>query len=202
MAFVYEYVTSEEYKEWIAPFNFKKPLGNYPLQFSKWLRWTIDRERNIFFIGLGREGAIDTGIPSFAALVIDGEVVNIEYRSGGTGSYTEGLKWWQIIESVSIPKNLLATSTREEIEQLIVEIFIQQAYGSENSHKVITVDIIFEYQGLKYNLYELLSVVETWKQKNHEYITSSIEKNQNRIVEITSSTMNSDIDFKVMLYYG
>ena len=40
-------------------------------------------------------------------MVIDSEVVRIEYRSSGTGSDIEGLKLGTIIENVGIPKKYL-----------------------------------------------------------------------------------------------
>lgn len=78
-------------------------------------------------------------------------------------------------------------------------IYIQQAYGIVNNSPIINVDVIFEYQGLEYNTGQLLSDIDTWKQKNQDNIIVSIETNQNRIVDITSSTINLDIYFKAIL---
>ena len=89
MAFVNEKITAEEDKALFNSFNFKNGVTDQPLK--PW-KWTIDRERSIFLVGLGGQGYEHSEIPEFFALVLKKDVIIIETFSGGSGDIEVGIE--------------------------------------------------------------------------------------------------------------
>lgn len=65
MAFVNEKI-SEKDKEYFNSFNLKNPVTG-DLLFSR--KWTIDRKRDVFLVGMGGQGFYESEIPMYYALV-------------------------------------------------------------------------------------------------------------------------------------
>ena len=91
-------------------------------------RWTIDRERNIFMVGI-RGGGPER--PLLYALSLSGEIVR--FRAGALSTPISGnkangydLEWW--VFDFNIPESLQSRS--EEIMQLIAEAKAAEKSGS------------------------------------------------------------------------
>jgi hypothetical protein len=101
MAFVNELI-SEEDKKRIDWSKFK--AWPFTLPISPW-KWTIDRERDFFFVPLGGNGP-DGERPEVYALCWNGQIVRLEAKVTGSG----GGKFWDTIywsvSKVDIPDDL------------------------------------------------------------------------------------------------
>jgi hypothetical protein len=143
MTFVNELISKLEDIELYNSFQFERPTSNRILKATKWTHWTIDRERNIILVMLGGQGFINSEIPKFGVLVIDGEQVRINFRHGGIGDDIKGLTRWYEIESINIPENIKKIYTTDYVETLIKEAFTQKAYGEDNNDPVLEVKVTF-----------------------------------------------------------
>jgi len=118
-------------------------MNNQPIVATKWSDWTIDRERNIILVLLGGQGFDDSEIPAFGVLVIGGEQIPITYRHGGTGNSLKGIRKWYDIEQVNTPQKIDELYTTNELKNLIVEAFAQDAYGVDNDRPILEVNVTF-----------------------------------------------------------
>jgi hypothetical protein len=128
MAFVNEKI-SECDREYFYSLNLKSPFTDELVE--PW-KWTIDREREIFLVGLAGQGSEHSEIPMYYALVWKKNVIIIETFSGGTGSYSTGVeKWWRI-PSIRIPECMAAE--KDKVVELVKEAFDAHGSGYKRDH--------------------------------------------------------------------
>lgn len=116
MAFVNELI-SEEDKQKIDWSKFK--TWSYSKPHRPW-KWTIDRERNTFFIPLDQPGYDDTNTrPEIFALYWKNEIIRVEARVSGTGveKSWDTLTW--TVDRIIVPENL--QSEQDEIIHILKE---------------------------------------------------------------------------------
>lgn len=122
MAFVNE-IISEADQEKLKAFTFKNPVTNIAITPKK---WTINRERDAFLIGLGGQGTYNSEIPMFYALVWKNKVISLATYKKGVGNYRDGAELWWKITGISVPESL--KPYKDEIIELIKEAI--DAHGS------------------------------------------------------------------------
>jgi len=126
MAFVNEDITEEKDIELFNLFNFKNPVSDEKLRPRK---WTIDREREAFVVGLGGRGFYDSEIPTFYALVWKRNVIILETYSKGQGNYSTGIEMWWKISKIKAPEILI--QDQQTIINLIKGAFDAQGFAYE-----------------------------------------------------------------------
>lgn len=117
MAFVNERI-SENDREYFNSFSLKSPFTDQPLYARE---WTIDRERDVFLVGLGGRGTYDSDIPMFYALIWENEVILLDTYCKGEGNYSTGIEMWWKITKIIAPDALI--KNMEEMLELIKEAF-------------------------------------------------------------------------------
>lgn len=135
MTFSNEEITSPEAIREFDSLGIISPItGKSP---ERW-KWTIDRERGIYFISLG--GGFGE-IPKVFVLVAKGELIFLEGNSHTTGSPGKGNEeiWWKI-HDIKIPSLML--SHAEQIKQWICEaLVIYGSYYDDEFFKAVHVDL-------------------------------------------------------------
>lgn len=136
MAFVNERIPEAD-KVRFNSFGFINPVTGDCVE--PW-KWTIDRERDIFLVGLGGQGYEHSEIPMFYALVLGKRVISIETFSWGKGDACVGVeKWWKLT-SIKVPQSLFPE--KDKIIELIKEAFDAHGSGYKRDH---VKKINFEY---------------------------------------------------------
>lgn len=103
-------------------------------------KWTIDRENDVFFIGL-ETGRWSEHQPSTFALSWKGHVVRIEAEDRGVGEFTTGVDMFWTISKVEIPPEL--RTHKEEVLDILRKAV--DAYGStyrREQVKSVHIDIV------------------------------------------------------------
>jgi len=136
MAFVNELI-SEEDKQKIDWSKFKAWPSSKP--HRPW-KWTIDRERDVFLIGLVGRGREDDH-PEVYALSWKGDVIRFEAESGGKGMFTTGVDMFWKIFNIYIPSHL-ERQRQEIIETLKEAIDAHGATYKREQVKSVYIDII------------------------------------------------------------
>ena len=137
MAFVNEEITEEMDIELLNSFNFKNPVTNKPLRLWK---WTIDRERDAFLVGLGGVGYYDSEIPMFHALVWEKNVIILETYSEEHGKYSSGIEVRWKISKIKAPEILI--QDQQTIINLIKDAFDAKGVGYERD---CVISVNFDY---------------------------------------------------------
>ncbi|HSD40080.1 MAG TPA: hypothetical protein VLC92_21450 [Rhodocyclaceae bacterium] len=136
MAFVNELIGEEDKKK-IDWTEFKWWERSDP--HRPW-KWTIDRERDVFLVGLVNRGR-DGDHPEIYALSWKGGVIRFSAESGGQGMFTTGVDMFWKVFDIEIPSHL--EIQRQEILSVLVEAI--DAHGSvyDRSHvKSVHVDFV------------------------------------------------------------
>ena len=126
MAFKKEEIISERDRTYFNTFQFINPIGGKLLHSKQWI---IDREKNMFLLGLGGQGLSGTEIPMFYAFAIEKEVIAMETFTKFTGdNFTEeGGDIWLSVTKLSIPECI--TISINEIVDNIKAAFIEKWTG-------------------------------------------------------------------------
>lgn len=127
MAFVNEFILEEEkyrFQDW------KEALSGFP--FIPW-KWTIDRERDVFLVGLGGGGG-RVEIPEFFALSWHGEVIEFRGYEQVNGTKEEGIEIsWKML----LDPQMLETRIPGSVDLLKEAICAYgQTYKNENVKNV------------------------------------------------------------------
>lgn len=123
MPFVNETIAEVDRPKYEA-YGFKSPFRNELV--PSW-RWAIDRERDVFLVSLGGQGAEHSEIPMIYRLVWKGEIIRFHAFSKGRGNAQIGVElWWNVVDIV-IPEHL--KPKQAEIYQLIREALEQCGQG-------------------------------------------------------------------------
>lgn len=130
MAFVYEKIPETD-REWFSSFNLKNPITKETLNSR---RWTIDRERNSFLVGLGGQGIYGSEIPMFYALIWNKRVIMLETFSKAIGNNSSGMEFFWKITKIKAPESLL--KDKDEMMNMIQEAFI--AYDTSDKKGCLT----------------------------------------------------------------
>lgn len=105
-------------------------------------KWTVDRERNVFFVALDRADYEDiVPRPDVYALCWKGEVIRIEAKFTSNGMSTAGVEMHWTISDISIPGHL--ESQRQEVLGLLRDAI--DAHGAtyrRESIKAIHINIL------------------------------------------------------------
>lgn len=136
MAFVNEKIVGAD-REILNSFNLKSPFTNKPLESRE---WTIDRERDVFLVGLGGQGTYNSEIPMYYALVWKKGTIIMETFSEGIGSFTTGTEMHQKITKIEAPESLL--TDKDEMLQIIKEAF--DGKGVAGRRDCVT-NVIFDF---------------------------------------------------------
>jgi hypothetical protein len=134
MAFVNEKLTEKD-KEFIALFEFHKPIGRTNELARLPENWATDREKGYFLICLGGQGYTfdEEHPPYYYRLIIDNAVVKIEARFRSKGDYNTGVKVEWRIESIDVPKSLNNLPS-EVLLNIINDAFISYSNIHKNGH--------------------------------------------------------------------
>jgi hypothetical protein len=142
MAFVNERITEEDKKriDFSAiklPIFYDRPIPNDHLY-----KWTVDREREVFFMRLKRRGE-EFPNSSFYTLWWKGDIIYLELE---TDIWTNECKW--IVRMLKIPHHL--QGKREEIVQLLKEAL--EVFGSFYGDPFSSISLAFnERKGIFYS---------------------------------------------------
>lgn len=130
MAFVNE-IISEADQEMLKSYKFANPVTGEPVVPK---RWTVDRERDIFLIGLGGRGAYVSEIPMFYTLVWKGKRIGLQTYRDAKGDYQSGTELWWKITKINVPESL------KPQEKMLIELIkeVIDAYGSANKRDHVT----------------------------------------------------------------
>jgi hypothetical protein len=83
-------------------------------------KWTIDRERDVFLVGLALDGYDDTGTrPDIYILYWKGDIIRVEARSNSKGGFETGVDMHWKISKIDIPSHL--EHLRQEIVMVLRE---------------------------------------------------------------------------------
>ena len=135
MAFVNELITEVKDKVLFDSFNFKNPLSDKPLRYWK---WTIDRERDAFVVGLGGQGYYNSEIPMFYALVLGKNLILLETYSEEHGMYNSGVDVRWKISKITAPETL--KQDQQIIMDLIKDAFDAMGAGRRDCVKSVNFD--------------------------------------------------------------
>lgn len=138
MAFVFEELCEADKAryEWSI---FKGWIGHLPYP-PLW--WSIDRERDIFFIWVQGAPHETEEFPIYA-LYWKGEVIRIEAQSGGIGKLEEGVDTTWTIRKIYLPTSLI--SMRSEIIQALKEAIAIQPVMPQTA--VIQKSLTIQFEG-------------------------------------------------------
>ena len=103
----------------------ESPTRNEPV--PPW-KWTIDRERELYFISLGGQGYGNFDIPSFYVLIWKNKIINMEAFSKTQGDFNSGVEIWWKITKVENPQSL-----RVDVDQKIIIEFIKEAFDAHGT---------------------------------------------------------------------
>lgn len=115
MAFVNERIPDEEKEQFKDLSRWKNPVTGRQIEIYK---WTIDRERDVFFIPLGGYGG-RPGMPDYFVLSWHGAVIEIDGCGEASGNAEKGVVVFWNIANVVIPRSLESKST--EVIELVKE---------------------------------------------------------------------------------
>lgn len=139
MSFVNEPIPDADKHKYDA-FNFVSPFNREPVPAWK---WTIDRKRDVFLVGLGGQGGEGSEIPAFFALVFEGHPVHFRSFTNGKGDYQSGIELWSHIFRISLPKEI--ESRKDEVLATLQEAVDAWGTGYKREH-VIAIHIQIDEQ--------------------------------------------------------
>ncbi|PYG83914.1 hypothetical protein LY28_03762 [Ruminiclostridium sufflavum DSM 19573] len=139
MAFVYEKIPEGD-RKYFNSFNLKSPFTD-KLLYSR--EWTIDREREVFMVGLGGQGTYESEIPMYYALVWGKSVIFLDTFCNGKGDYDTGIEMWWKITKIKAPICLLKDN--DKMIEIIKEAFDAMGFaGIRNCVKRVNFEYIAE----------------------------------------------------------
>ncbi|CAH1204396.1 hypothetical protein PAECIP111893_02242 [Paenibacillus plantiphilus] len=136
MAFVYEKI-SEADQGRFQSFNLRSPFNGRPLETRKWI---VDRERDAYLVSMGGQGTYDSEIPMFHALIWNGNTINIDSFTTGTGDVSIGIeKFWKITR-IEAPVDV--REKEDELLDLIKDAFDAKGFAGS---KDCVVNVHFDF---------------------------------------------------------
>lgn len=120
MAFINEKIKNEKDIKLYNSFNLKNPIIKEILRHESYSRWTVDREREIYFMHNG--GGNSREFPGLLALVIKNQKILLEVIAEGNGDYLVGIEAkWQILRmfipnKLDLSKEIIMEYLKEAIE--------------------------------------------------------------------------------------
>lgn len=120
MAFINEDIEREEDIQLYNSLNLKNPIIKRVLKHNRNSRWTVDRDREIYFMHNG--GGNSREFPGLLALVIKNQKILLEVIAEGNGDYLVGIEAkWQILRmfipnKLDLDKDIIMEYLKEAIE--------------------------------------------------------------------------------------
>ena len=145
MAFVNEYVSEEDIKKYNLEEDWIRRNPHYRTQgrpTSCPLKWTIDRERNIYFMiigGVGAREANDLGIP--CALIWQGKEISVTLKlAKGSSDNLNKNPFIRVWDLINIGTSNVEMVSDKEILQTLKEALT--VYGYSGAHRQVPNTIV------------------------------------------------------------
>lgn len=143
MAFVNEYVSGEDVQKynldevWLHRNPVYRREGKLPPGFRH--KWTVDRERNFYFMVTGG-GGYDRGNITECVLYLDGVLLNVELAKPGEGSKSFSEQPYRIVWELNKMLPKLPDSTSQEAVRVLKDAL--RAYGYAGARRQIPNTIV------------------------------------------------------------